>query len=610
MEKRIACVAALAVAGVMLASAKDASDGLVGWWRAEPYEDGTILAPAGLRDHVHASAAALVNHATDNGTYPAYPICHTNIDLPYPFSYYALSNAPCLYFPQPTNYNESGVCVANRQNIEFPASQIDLGTEPFTFIVRCKPLPRVSKNVNGAYDSTTICSFDYNTSANTGWKVCLNPQGSPNWSYLQACVGASQATRDTSISIGAPDGIWYELGVAFEPNQPSAGSTRIIYYQHKCINLPNDGTKSISQTTVFTTSVARVASFSSSRTIRIGDEAGSSGWAAATGSSRSFRGWIHEMKLYNRLLTKEEFEQACVPFGDPLFTIGSKNSSADEFSDETAVEVYDADSMPWYMLRKTLTEANPSLSIMTTLAATDLAASRVLELAPIYSDDCPQDAAIDVMVDGAVVERLCRNDDADRLVYISTNRLCRLTAVDGAYPLVISLRRAGGMGGTVSFDRIMLGGGWQLGKRDSSYGEFMTWKGNRTYNFFKYNLSRRDIGVLCGQMYGYNVSVRQATMTLGFSISDALAEKGTFVFSTRVYGGGTVDFYLNGQAFCTKTVDHNDEYSLDFDNGMLQGGMNELKMTWTNAPDKGVRGFDYLRLSPSRLPKGGVFIFR
>ena len=290
------------------------------------------------------------------------------------------------------------------------------------------------------------------------------------------------------------------------------------------------------------------------------------------------------MKLYNRLLTKEEFEQACVPFGDPLFTIGSKNSSADEFSDETAVEVYDADSMPWYMLRKTLTEANPSLRIMTTLAATDLAASRVLELAPIYSDDCPQDAAIDVMVDGAVVERLCRNDDADRLVYISTNRLCRLTAVDGAYPLVISLRRAGGMGGTVSFDRIMLGGGWQLGKRDSSYGEFMTWKGNRTYNFFKYNLSRRDIGVLCGQMYGYNVSVRQATMTLGFSISDALAEKGTFVFSTRVYGGGTVDFYLNGQAFCTKTVDHNDEYSLDFDNGMLQGGMNELKMTWTNAP--------------------------
>ena len=589
--------------------AKDASDGLIAWWRVEPGENGAVFTAADLKDHAHAgTTATAVNHATTDGTYPAVPVCHTNIDLTYPAGSGTIPNAPCIYFPQPTNYNASGDCVANRQNIVFPADKIDVAGKPFTFIVRINPQPRVTKNSSGSFTGTTIFAYDYSYGANTGWRVFLRADGQ-NWSYPAIYIG----NKDTSGSAeyNTSKRTWMDFGFAVIPNVPTAGKTRVIIYQCNGIGL-TDQAGAGNLTTVKTGDVATVSSNTAlvSRKICIGDETGGDTWGDVTATAGSFRGLIHEMKLYDRALTKEEFEQACAPSSDPLFTVGSKNGSADEFSDSTAEAVYDADSMPWCKLRKTLTEANPSLSIRKPLSAIDLTVPRILEFAPIYSGDCPQDAALDVLVNGTMVERVVRNSESDRLVYISTNVLKRLTLVDDAYPLTLTLRRTGGMGGTVSFDRIMLGGGWQLGVRDRSYSDFMTWSGNITYSFYRYFLARNDIKILADEMYGMNVDAKQASLTLCFSISDALAAKGEFVFGTRPLGSGTVDYYLNGDWLCTKTITSIDDYELHFGIGSLRGGINELKATWTTTPDRSSRGFDYFRLTPKRFPKGMVFILR
>ena len=83
--EKIEFVFALAVALTMGVCAKDATDGLVGWWRVEQKPNGTALVASDFRDHVHAGSSALsVNHATEDGDFPAYPICHTNMDLVYP----------------------------------------------------------------------------------------------------------------------------------------------------------------------------------------------------------------------------------------------------------------------------------------------------------------------------------------------------------------------------------------------------------------------------------------------------------------------------------------------------------------------------------------------
>ena len=38
--------------------AKDASDGLVAWWRVEPGENGAVFTTSDLRDHAHAGTTA------------------------------------------------------------------------------------------------------------------------------------------------------------------------------------------------------------------------------------------------------------------------------------------------------------------------------------------------------------------------------------------------------------------------------------------------------------------------------------------------------------------------------------------------------------------------
>ena len=166
------------------------------------------------------------------------------------------------------------------------------------------------------------------------------------------------------------------------------------------------------------------------------------------------------------------------------------------------------------------------------------------------------------------------------------------------------------MGGTVGFDRIMLGGGWQLGVRDRKYNEFMTWSGKMTYNFYRYFIARNNLKILADQMYGMNVDAKQASLTLCFSVSDALAAKGEFVFRTRPLGNGTVDYYLNGDWLCTKTITSDADYELHFGIGSLRGGINELKASWTTTTDTSSRGFDYFCLTPKRLPKGFMFILR
>ena len=188
---KIDFVFAFAAALTMGVCAKDATDGLVGWWRVEKKTNGTVFQPADLKDHAHVgSAAELVNHATEDGEFPAYPVCHTNLDLAYPMGSGIIPDAPCLYFRQPTNYTADGICYLNRQRIVIPADKIDLAGQPCTFIARIKPMPAV---VPG---SLTVFSYDYSWGNNRGWRVFLNPQSSGtsvNWAYPAVYVGKTSA---------------------------------------------------------------------------------------------------------------------------------------------------------------------------------------------------------------------------------------------------------------------------------------------------------------------------------------------------------------------------------------------------------------------------------
>ena len=618
-RKMEVCAFGMSVLMSLSAFAKDATDGLVGWWRVEKGENGAVLKASDLRDHAHAgTTASAVNHATEDGTYKAYPICHTNLDLRYPTGCGVIENASCFHFRQPTNYNSSGAAVVNRQGIVFPADKIDIADKPCTFIIRMK------------FGGTRIAPkgfvpiFSYGWSGSgegTGWNFGLFSDGSVNWSWMGACIGSKEVQAKLGQTRSLPvkdDPNWYDVGLVIEPNIPKAGQTRLVFYR-TITNALENADMNAKLMAVETQVVEKVAASldPEKRLICIGDVGGSDNWVSVNNNAASFKGLIHEMKLYDRALSVKEFEQACAPYTDPLFTVGSKNGSADEFSDETAESIYEPFVMPWCKLRKTLTLSNPSISIKTSVTEADKDVSRILEFTPLYSEDCPADAALEVLLNGISVAKVQRNSETDRLIHLNGKTIANLvTLTDGAYPLTLTLKRIGGMGGSVSFDRISLGGGWQLGKKDQAYQEFMTWSGKKTYNFFRYFLAHRDIKLLSGQMYGKVTSQMQSKLTLCFAVSEALSKKGAFVFRYRTLGYGTVNCYLNGELICSRNVKRFADYEEDIPNGLMTAGVNEFMLEWAeHLTDAGVTskestGFDYMRLEPKRFPRGTIYMIR
>ena len=601
-------IAALLAMVGMTSFAKDASDGLIAWWRVESKPNGTVFTKDGLLDHVHAGVeAAGVNHATASDTYPAVPVCHTNIDLTYPMGSGTIPNAPCVYLPQPTNVSPTtGNYVANRQNISLPLNDVDLSDKPSTYIIRFCP-------DSGLYASRAQATvFSYDWSSSTGIKLVLSGQGSTRWASPLVYFGGTMTFNHTDITLDVGSGIWYDLGVVVEPNAPEAGQSRITVYCCQGNGLTNQGAEG-NKTLSVTGTVSRVAGYGalSSRRLRLGSTAGATTWGGLDSSETLSSLLIHQVKVYDRALSIPEFEQACAPSTDPIFTVGTKNGSLEEFSDTSAVAVYDPATMPWRNLRRNLTAENPSLSISATLNAADLNVPRVLEFSPVYSMDCPADACIDVLINGTQIGAVARNATEDRLVYVSEKKLKALLVLsDGAYPLVLTLRRSGGMAGSVGFDRISFGGGWQLGVKDRSYSEFRTWDGKKYYNFYRYFLARNDLKLFSGQMFTASSDQHMDEQTICFSISDALAANGAFVFRTNPLGSGTVEYYLNGELFCTKTTTYNVDYELEMPNGTLKGGINELKAHWKTLTSSGSSGFDYFRLSPKKFAKGTLIVLK
>ena len=51
------------------------------------------------------------------------------------------------------------------------------------------------------------------------------------------------------------------------------------------------------------------------------------------------------------------------------------------------------------------------------------------------------------------------------------------------------------------------------------------------------------------------------------------------------------------------------DYEINFDNGMLKGGVNELLAEW-DTTSKESTGFDYMRLEPKRFPRGTTCVIR
>jgi len=287
------------------------------------------------------------------------------------------------------------------------------------------------------------------------------------------------------------------------------------------------------------------------------------------------------------------------------WTIGAPNGSADEFSDTECVTPFNPRTMQWSGMRKTLTSANPSVSLTATFPSDRRSLPRVLHLKPILSAEAAG-ARLDVGLNGTKIGDVAlRNDDC--WLFVNERTFNDLVGDDGV--ATFTLTRTGNTAGTVSFDFLELTGSFQLGEINRSDSEF-TWDNNGLRNIYS-SVENTSI---------YHATLPQNnSLTLNFPLKQAVADKYKFKFAIGLFGRAAdtlpLSFSLNGSAISpereTYTTSGNTwKFSFEIEPGVLQEE-NQIVISSgaaTEFPGTAYR-IDYYRFEVVNTDKSGLTIF-
>ena len=178
-----------------------------------------------------------------------------------------------------------------------------------------------------------------------------------------------------------------------------------------------------------------------------------------------FPGWFHAFASWPRALSEDEVKQVfAYPSTADLVRLGTKNGSSLEFKGTTlgGAGVGSA-TEDWAQIAPALTNGAPSLSIPFTVPANFAGVAQVLRVAFATNS---ASGKVNVSVGGTAVGELTARPGESDLLTIKSDLL-----TSGAKTL--TLTRIGSFGDVV-FDAIALGGGFQLGTKNSSNSDLGT----------------------------------------------------------------------------------------------------------------------------------------
>ncbi len=503
----------------------------------------------------------------------------------------------CLYLGQPTNYVD-GVLQVHLQSVAVPKAYLATGTEA-SFFARIKWEGRCFPNSGDAYPYNYAVPLFSNghfwgTSATSrGWSVWLNADGgvSDN-AALRVVVGNKHSSpSDAALKVYASDG-WVDLAVTLRKDgdkthvtyyicKSSSHNVRVVAYEldDPAFNDPTDDGS-------------------------IGSDMPSKVYSADgnyKGKSWNFRGAIGEMRLWDRCLAEDEMR--AVFAGQPQgWSVGVENGSADEFSDAECVDGFNPRTMQWGAMRKTLTAGNRSVSLSATFPADRRSLPRALRLKPILSAEATG-AMLDVSLNGTSVGTVKLRRNRDSWLFVKESTFNQLVGPDEAATFTLS--RTGNMAGTVMFDCLELTGSFQLGKIDSSYGEF-TWHPNMSRSLYS---SAEDTSIYVASL------PPSSSLDVYFPLAQAVADRYRFRFSTRLYlqTEATLPllFQLNGvDVLPTEEADPARTFHFDIEPGVLRENNKFSIFTGSSSVAEGNKDYaiDYYRLDVIDTEKTGFFI--
>ena len=606
------CVCLMTVLTCALSAFGDVDRDVAFWWRYQSNGASSGAAtPDQFKNLVACDEPSGVSFLNAEGFGPQF----TYEDVPESVRGTIRKNTPCLYMTQPTNWivDASGdkKLVSYAQGVRILEKEA-VPTSDATFFIRFKWEGRQApaSNLPTPYNYQ-VRLFDnaFNYTVSSGWYIILASYGGlPGNAWARVEVGHSGVTANNT-SIVTPenivegkivgdymdfydDGTWYTFAVTLK-TAPEENRTYIDFYK-SVGNVPK-----IFHAKAFVGELIKMRTLENrtSTLFRSGDytTAQNVSTNAASGLIGNFRGKIDEIKIWNRALSEKEV-RVLLAGNAPLWSIGTENGSAAEFSDADPAAVFDPETMTYSRFRKTLTAEAPSVTVAFDVPTNAIAMKRVLRVKPV--GEVPQEARMSAKLNGSPVGTFPLRGKNGGILTIPASAWDSCVDHETGDAEIV-LERCGDVSGEITLDFVELGGSWQLGYRDGDCSEFV-WSGCNAV--WPAGRSRES---MTANLY------RNKSLDIYFPLSAAMAENCSYNLSlgfNHTYYNLPVTLTLNGETIYSADLQKSNTVNLRIDPGTLDTA-NVLRLsTGDSDSSSDVLGIDFIRFEVHRLKGAGTVV--
>jgi hypothetical protein len=305
--------------------------------------------------------------------------------------------------------------------------------------------------------------------------------------------------------------------------------------------------------------------------------AGYATWSSS--NPRAFIGALADVMIWRRALTKDEMCEVMAGQHGAKWMVGAKNGSSNEFGDAAPENVFEPEKMPWRKMRKSLTAANPTLTLKSPLPAVETNMPMIFTVSPILQGtaaSCP----VQLAVNGNAVGTFDLAIPSKRNMAIPKSFWKR----DANGNVTVTLTRTETTG-TLLIDSLALSGSWQISPEDKKSGGLKDQRINTDYYFAGDPVEGHATA-------SDSVGNARTNFTFGVWMPAGSAARNGWRFTMRIincytHTGNLDDIVLklsvNDEVLATRWgLGVNDYFDVDIPAGTLVDGMNWLRFTQTS----------------------------
>ena len=531
-----------------------------------------------MLDVRHAGIANSPTHggvlANTTSPYVDSVLIETN-DVTFPLQNNRVIRCPVLNFTAPAETNGTKISVLG--NVVQITNVLSTANDKYSALVRFR------REENHAWDSSyqIVLQVGRNSGESRGLTVALANTPSDNDLYLGY---SNRSFVDMGISLGTLKDDWHELAILVNGTSIDIGVV--------------DATAKTPMRWKTVTGIAEGALKPYDSKLRIGGESVGKPTDGSPGKTL-FRGQIHMVSLWNRVLSTNEVMEA-FSSAPSLFQVGFPNvDGADVFAGASGPASITTQPEDWRNFPSSLS-AGDSVNITFPLDATQTDLPQIVRLVPRVGTS----GSVSVSVNGTLCGTENLRGGVESYVYVPADRLrtgenvCTITRTDGG-------------SGTMGLNAVLMAGSWRIGYINNSWNEMES--GGNTGEDFYIETSRR---------WPWFRRAISKTTPLNVHLGDVLVRWGNnrYVYTWKCKKNpnaaeetSTMVVKLNGSTIAGPVTFEDTDwrtYSVELcETNLVRGADNVL--SWESNPSDGTwYAFDYHELTVRKPRTGFAIIFR